>query len=273
MSWPGCSCDCRSGSGSTTGASVSRRGDERHSVFISFRGSVMRSIPTLLARGLKRCIDPAVPPRLQLAFDYQLARLDGCEPELALLNQLGPNRGTAIDAGANEGLFTYRLSTLYNRVHAFEINPSLASRLRRLVSSNVSVYPIGLSSREGSDTLYTPHYHGRALYGWAGLEPWNCPTAERYTESVVSVRRLDSFGFDDVSFVKVDVEGHELELLTGAQQTIRRNRPVVLIEVKDRNRAAVRDYFRDLRYAERRLEDLTGVSGSTENYVYLPDPT
>jgi FkbM family methyltransferase len=244
-----------------------------HGIFRLLPEFVMRSIPTLLARGLRRCLGPAVPPRLRLAFNYQLAQLDGCEPELALLHQLGPNRGTAIDAGANEGLFTYRLSTLYNRVHAFEINPTLADRLRRLVPSKVSVYPVGLSSREGSGTLYTPYYRGRPLHGWAGLEPWNCPTAERYTESVVSVRRLDSFGFDDVAFLKVDVEGHELELLTGAQQTIRRNRPVVLIEVKDRNRAAVGDYFRDLRYAERRLEDLTGVSGSTENYVYLPDPT
>ncbi len=244
-----------------------------HGVFPSIRGSVMRTIPALLARGLKRCLGPAVPRRLRLAFDYQLAQLDGCEPELALLHHLGPNCGVAIDAGANEGLFTYRMAALYDRVHAFEINPALASRLRRLVSSKVRVYPVGLSSREGGGTLYTPYYHGRPLHGWAGLEPGNCPTAERYTESVVSVRRLDSFGFDDVSFLKVDVEGHELELLTGARQTIRRSRPVVLIEVKDRNRAAVQDYFRDMRYAERRLEDLTGVSGSTENYVYLPYPT
>ena len=125
--------------------------------------------------------------------------------------QLGPNRGTAIDAGANEGLFTYRLAALYSRVHAFEINPMLASRLRRVVPSTVSVYPVGLSSREGSGILYTPYYRGRPLHGWAGLEPGNCPTAERQTESLVSVRPLDSFGFDDVTLLKVDVEGHELE--------------------------------------------------------------
>ena len=128
-------------------------------------------------------------------------------------------------------------------MHAFEINPALAGRLRRMVPSKVSVYPVGLSSHEGSGTLYTPYYHGQPLNGWAGLEPGNCPVAERYTESTVSVRPLDSFAFDDVSFMKVDVEGHELELLTGAQQTIRRNRPVVLIEVKDRNQEAVRKYF------------------------------
>jgi FkbM family methyltransferase len=231
----------------------------------------MRSNTALLARGLKRCFGGAVPAPLRLVFAYQLARLGGCEPELALLHRLGPNSGTAIDAGANEGLFTYRLSRLYNRVHAFEINPELAGRLQRLVSSNVSVYPIGLSCREGSNTLHTPYYHGRPLYGWASLESWNCPTAERYTESAVSVRPLDSFDLDEVSFIKVDVEGHELELLSGARRTIRRNRPIVLIEVKERNLAAVQDYFRVMRYAERRLEQLTGVTGSIENYIYLPE--
>jgi FkbM family methyltransferase len=230
----------------------------------------MRSIPTLFAHGLKRYLSPVVPPRLRLAFDYRLARLYGCEPELAQLHQLGPNRGTAIDAGANEGLFTYRLATLYSRVHAFEINPALADSLKPLVASKAIVYPVGLSSREGSCTLYTPYYHGRPLTGWAGLEPGNCPEAEWCTESLVSVRTLDSFGLNEVTFLKVDVEGHELELLYGAQQTIRQNRPVVLIEVKDQNRAAVQDYFRDMRYAERRLEDLTGISGSLENYVYVP---
>ena len=103
-----------------------------------------------------------MPPRLRLAFDYQLARLDGCEPELTGLERIGPNRGTAIDAGANEGLFTYRLGTLYGRVYAFEINPALAGRLGRLVSSRTSVFPVGLSSRAGSATMYTPYYHGRA---------------------------------------------------------------------------------------------------------------
>ena len=233
----------------------------------------MRSIPALFAHALTRYFGPAVPSRFRLAFDYQMARLEHCEPELARLHQLGPNRGTAIDAGANEGLFTYRLAALYSRVHAFEINPALAGRLRRLASPRASVYPLGLSSREGSGTLYTPCYHGRPLTGWAALEPGNFPEAEWCTETAVSVRTLDSFGLDDVTFVKVDVEGHELELLYGARLTIRQNRPVVLIEVKDRNRAAVGDYFRDMRYAERRLDELTGVAGTSENYIYLPYQT
>ena len=98
---------------------------------------------------MRRCLGPAVPPSFQLGFAYQLARLDGCEPELSFLHRLGPNRGSAIDAGANNGLFTYRLAKLYSQVHAFEINPELAGRLKLLVSPNVEVYPIGLSSCEG----------------------------------------------------------------------------------------------------------------------------
>jgi FkbM family methyltransferase len=233
----------------------------------------MKTISTLLSRALTRFVVPVVPPRLRLAFTYQMARWDDCEPELTCLHRLGPNRGTAVDAGANEGLFTYRLSSLYHRVHAFEINPALAHRLTRLVPHKASVYPFGLSSRDGDGTLYTPHYHGRALTGWGALETGNCPGAEFYSECHVSFRTLDSVDLDDVTFLNVDVEGHELHLLNGALRTIRQYRPVVLIEVRAQNRPAVQEYFRQLSYVERRLKDLTGKNGSSENYIYLPIST
>ncbi|MHB1559261.1 MAG: FkbM family methyltransferase [Isosphaeraceae bacterium] len=234
--------------------------------------SAVQPFSNLLARGLRRCLGPVVPPSLRLAFAYQIAWLEGCEPELTHLHDLGPNQGVAVDAGANEGLFTHRLARLYNHVHSFEINPALADRLQRMASANVSVYPVGLSRRAGNGILYTPYYRGRPLHGWAGLEPLNCSVAERYTESDVTVCPLDSFDLNDVSFLKIDVEGHELELLAGASQTIRRNRPVVLIEVNDRNRGGVQDYFRDMRYAEHGLDDLIGVPGSTGNRIYVPEP-
>jgi FkbM family methyltransferase len=196
----------------------------------------------------------------------------GCEPELAQLHRIGPNRGFAIDAGANLGLFSYRLTTLYERVHAFEINPALAGRLSQWKSNRLEVHAIGLSSREGSGALYTPIYRGRRLDGWASLEQGNCPAADRYEETRAFVRPLDSFELSGITFMKADVEGHEKELLVGGQDTIRRNRPVVLMEVKDSNLPFVRDFFNRLGYCERRLDELLGVSGSTENYIYMPEP-
>lgn len=230
----------------------------------------MPSVRPLLARGVRRCVGPVVPARTRLAFNYRLARLAGCEPELAMLHRIGPNRGVAIDAGANEGLYTYRLATLYDRVHAFEINPDLAGRLRRLAPPGVTVHSVGLSSREGSGTLFTPFYRGRPLDGWASLEPGTCSVAERYTESAVTLRPLDAFAIDGLAFLKADVEGHELDLLIGADETLRRNRPVVLLEARAGHLPAVRAYFADRGYVEKTLADLTGLAGAEGNYIFMP---
>jgi hypothetical protein len=46
------------------------------------------------------------------------------------------------------------------------------------------------------------------------------------------LRPLDSFGFRNLSFIKIDVEGFEDEVLEGARLTIARNRPVILIEIQ-----------------------------------------
>ena len=45
------------------------------------------------------------------------------------------------------------------------------------------------------------------------------------------LRPLDSFGFQNVSLLKIDVEGFEDEVLAGAERLIRDNRPVILIEI------------------------------------------
>jgi FkbM family methyltransferase len=224
----------------------------------------------LLARGLMRFFSPFVPRNRRLGFNYSIARLAGSEPELIYLHRLGPNQGLAIDAGANEGLFAYRLSGLYSQVHAFEINPELADQLGQSVPRSVTVHAFGLSSEERRATLLTPFYNGQPLRGWASLEHDNCPAAERYEESTVLVRPLDALGLEGVSFLKADVEGHELELLAGARETLRRNRPVVLLEVKGLNLQKVRAFFSEMSYDERTLIDLVGVAGALGNYIFVP---
>ena len=231
---------------------------------------MMSRMRDLAARGLRRGVGPLVPTTFKLPFEYGLARLGGCEPELAQLRHMGPNRGVAIDVGANRGLFTYPLARLYERVHAFEISPDLAAKLRQWGSPRLEVHATGLSAREGRATLYTPFFQGRRLDGWASLDPKNCPTAERLEETPVEIRTLDSFHLQGVTFIKADVEGHEPELLAGSRETIRSNRPIVLLEVKDANLPVVREFFSSLGYRETRLKELIGVQGSKENYVFVP---
>jgi hypothetical protein len=51
----------------------------------------------------------------------------------------------------------------------------------------------------------------------------------------IEMHALDDFDLDCVDFMKVDVEGYELEVLKGAAQTLTRCRPCVVVEQKSRN--------------------------------------
>jgi FkbM family methyltransferase len=52
----------------------------------------------------------------------------------------------------------------------------------------------------------------------------------------VSIKRLDDLHLDNISLIKIDVEGYELEVFEGGRETIQRNRPVILIEIWERNK-------------------------------------
>jgi len=60
-------------------------------------------------------------------------------------------------------------------------------------------------------------------------------TNARQTRTLeVRTRTLDSYGFDDVSFIKIDVEGHEMDVLAGSDRTIAQSRPNLLVEIEHR---------------------------------------
>jgi hypothetical protein len=98
----------------------------------------------------------------------------------------------------------------------------------------------------------------------------NCPEAEIHETKTVTLTTLDRFGLRDVAFVKIDVEGHEVEVLKGGMETFSRDRPVVLVEIKTKNLNEVTRFFDELGYVRYQLEDLIDVRGSRENYIFRP---
>jgi FkbM family methyltransferase len=152
------------------------------------------------------------------------------EPEVTRLNEMAGD-GRAIDIGANHGVYSYALARLGRPVDAFEPQPWCADTLRAWARGRVTVHQVGLSDTHGSFDLHLPVVGGVRSTGYATFG-----SVEGAQEAIeVQVQRLDDFGFDGVSFVKIDVEGHEEKVLRGAADTIARCRPTVLVEVEQRH--------------------------------------
>jgi FkbM family methyltransferase len=153
------------------------------------------------------------------------------EPELALLRELLPHGGTAIDAGANQGIFAYALTAIADRVVAFEPNPDYAFFARWMLRGRAEVREFALSDAPGRSTFYVPLSDEGMVLHFAGNLKQTHSQFRNVKTYQVDVRTLDSFGLKDVRFIKADVEGSEREVLDGARKTIARDRPALLLEL------------------------------------------
>jgi FkbM family methyltransferase len=149
------------------------------------------------------------------------------EPELACIEDWVPRGGTALDVGAWYGPWTARLLGIADHVVTIEANPELA-RVVRAGLPRTRLIEGAASDADGTANLYLPG-GGRGAEGLASLE--------HQTDRSVTVRRLtiDSLGLTDVRFIKMDIEGHEPAALRGAEQTIRRDSPALLLELETRH--------------------------------------
>jgi FkbM family methyltransferase len=149
------------------------------------------------------------------------------EERMLFLDEFAPRGSDAIDIGAWWGPWTYWLARRCELVWAFEPNPRLAAFLEGVVADNVRLENVALSDHAGTGTLFASTDVGRDALATLSAAHGE-PGAER-TE--VPLRRLDEFGIERAGFLKLDVEGHEFEVFKGAEQTLARCRPTILVEI------------------------------------------
>jgi FkbM family methyltransferase len=155
------------------------------------------------------------------------------EPELKILPQIVPPGRIAIDVGANKGVYTHLLSRVAQAVEAFEPNPKIYRILNRALPPNVVAHQVALSDRIGTAELIVPMYGGGFSNQTASLNPRKRNEGAGVVR--VAQRTLDSYGFTNVGFIKIDVEGFEPAVLAGARETITRERPVMQIELEEQH--------------------------------------
>jgi FkbM family methyltransferase len=130
----------------------------------------------------------------------------------------------AVDIGAHVGIFSRDFAQRFERVVAFEPMPSTRECLLRNVPANVDVKPFACGSHSGKVLMQ------RTSKNSGGSRIVHDVTLHRLIEAEVVT--LDSFGFEAVDLIKLDVEGFESDAILGAEQTMRRCRPVVIAEEK-----------------------------------------
>ncbi len=127
----------------------------------------------------------------------------------------------ALDVGANVGYFTSLLAVRAARVIAFEPHPKHVERLRRAIAGwpqrpRVELWPDAVSDRCGAATLSVPHdFAGNE--GTASLS-LNTPAATAITVRTVTLD--EALGDRTGGVLKLDIEGHELAALRGAQEAL-----------------------------------------------------
>ncbi len=165
----------------------------------------------------------------------------------------------AIDVGANLGEWTVPLARTVGavgRVIAAEPAPRSAAALKATLDANAlrqaDVVPCAVSDHDGCAEFAVPLVtSARTDTGTARLGP----VGAGYERLNVSLRRLDSLvaerGLDRVDLIKIDVEGHERQVLDGAETILRRHRPALVIETgheAEEDRAAIHDRLHGLGY-------------------------
>jgi len=124
---------------------------------------------------------------------------------------------TAIDVGAHIGFMSVDLAKFFKRVVAFEPQPENFECLQANVPDNVECFDVALGKDIRKAGMYNPRFSNSGAW-------------ELIAGDAVCVYPLDSFGIEDVDFIKIDVQGYEMDVLQGAVTTLSRYQPTVLIE-------------------------------------------
>jgi len=101
-------------------------------------------------------------------------------------------------------------------VHAFEPSAQMADLLRKTSAGNVTVHEMALSDHRGEAQLLIPRSGNRLSHGLASLERHAEKLGDSVLRQSVPTAPLDAVIGEDVAFIKIDVEGHELSVLNGA---------------------------------------------------------
>lgn len=193
-----------------------------------------------------QCLVPAIRPLKFASYNFGTRAFGWpMEEDFRLLEKIAPV-DLALDIGANWGQSIHALQRTARpkNIISFEPNPVLAARLQQKFAGDarVKIQPAALADRTGTFKLYVPSYRGYLFDGLASLDYDSAaswlneeriygfkPEALSIIEHDVPVMVLDDFRLKP-DVVKIDVQGMELAVIQGGQETLSTSKPLVIVE-------------------------------------------
>lgn len=163
-----------------------------------------------------------------------------------------------VDIGANVGAYSFGVRRFCAEVHAFEPQRIIFNMICGSIAlngwQNVYSYNVALGAEEGKIEIPQFDYNkqlsfGSIEFGANQKEPLSqVRKHDAHRQEYVPLRKLDSYAFQRIDVMKIDVEGMEADVLAGARDTILRCRPVILIEHGKSDRAVLQIVLESLGY-------------------------
>ena len=170
------------------------------------------------------------------------------DQEIGLLDKVVNKKLESIDVGVYRGVYSYKMSKMSSHVHSFEPNPLiypyLEKNLKKIIS-NVTLYNVALSDKSEVVDLKVPkrfkvlikkNYEEAYKLGLATIHKENSLEKNQFSLFKVKAEKLDNIMQNrKIGFMKIDVEGHEKNVLIGAEMIIKKNKPNLLVEIEERH--------------------------------------
>lgn len=174
------------------------------------------------------------------------ANKNNYEKELSILSKFSDLNMDAVDVGVYRGVYSYRLSQEFQHVHSFEANPLIYPFLKKnlpKIIKNISLYNCALSDEVGPTKLKIPirsksffkkNYEELYQLGAATIHSKN--NFDIFNSIEVEKKKMDDILRDKkIGFIKIDVEGHEKEVINGSRNIIKKFKPSLLVEIEERH--------------------------------------
>ena len=148
---------------------------------------------------------------------YQPQHIDRC------FHHIKNRKHSAIDVGGHCGFWSFYLGGNFKKVYAFEPVEIFRECFKKNIPhENVELLPVALGNENSFVSMNVE------------LENTGATHVSNKTDVLnkVELKKLDDYEFNDIDFIKIDVEGYENQVVLGAKETLLRNKPIIIVEQK-----------------------------------------